>query len=49
MYGRVIFAALAVLFVFPLLIERDGAVADGWLYDLWLGEKLLEGLGAEAH
>lgn len=29
-------------------IERHGAVNDGWLYDLWLGEKLLEELAAVA-
>lgn len=29
-------------------IERHGAVADGWLYDLWLGERLLEEIAAGA-
>ncbi len=28
-------------------IRRHGEIAEGWLYDLWLGERLLDELGAE--
>ena len=28
-------------------LQRHGGIADGWLYDLWLGERILDELAAE--